>query len=925
MAYQPKSYKKFVATAATATLVASAVAPAAFAADFTDVTGNYKEAVDFVVSKGVNGTSATTFGTSEAIKRVDAAVMLASVLGLDIEKAPASGLTDVPERAVKHVNALKAAGITSGKTATTFDANANITRGELAIWIQKGFALKATSTSVAFTDVTDRYKEAVAALVDNKVTSGVSETAFGTNANAKRGDFAIFLHRAASTVPAKLAITASATGAKKLEVKFNTAVDTAKTTVTVKKGTSNVAISKVTFSEDKKSAVVELNAKLTEGTYTVTSGDATAEVKAENEKVKTVELLSDKALTAADGKSVLVGYKVVNQYDENITSTNTAYEIVPYATNGFAVTKDDVDASKGLVTIKKDSFKTGDTFNLTLIDNKSTISVSKTLTVADKSVVSAVEVTGVYNAKGSAVNEDNKAEDFYLTVVAKDQYGTVITDAAQLESGLLVNVSGSSAAVKDGNAAAGLQNFTTYEDKDKKKHTAIALDLKQSGDTVFTLVSLANGTPVQYKVSVDSGVKLDTVSIGAPTGLVAGGDTVLLPVSITDNKGNAVTDATKVTGKITPGGSGFSDAKWVTKDGALYIELKANTTTTQSSLVVTLQSQTNKFDTEVVTVRETAKPKYVIGLKSDVATSIYAGEKLALEAKHFVIQDQYNRDMASTDARFAGTEITAVDGNTGDTSKLTLTGLTVNAGEVKGTETVTFGLKDVTGSSTDVTFRVVDRSEFTTYEVADIATIYANDVQNYTEDYARTLKVSGVLADGTKVAIPADEYNVVLSSETHVKYKDGVLDAKADAVLDKVFEGSVNVVVTINATGQEIVKAVTVSEAAPSVEKVEFKKDSKVTTTLELAAGTTTFSGASIIDGIVVTDTYGVVNPGLLGANKDQYRLTFTNVKEKTGTDLDINLNGTTGANLADLDSGDTFDATFVVGGKSVKLAVTVK
>jgi hypothetical protein len=32
MAYQPKSYKKFVATAATATLVASAEVPVAFAA-----------------------------------------------------------------------------------------------------------------------------------------------------------------------------------------------------------------------------------------------------------------------------------------------------------------------------------------------------------------------------------------------------------------------------------------------------------------------------------------------------------------------------------------------------------------------------------------------------------------------------------------------------------------------------------------------------------------------------------------------------------------------------------------------------------------------------------------------------------------------------------------------------------------------------
>jgi hypothetical protein len=57
MAYQPKSYKKFVATAATATLVASAVAPVAFAAkpasEFTDVAPQYKEAVDYLIDNTI--------------------------------------------------------------------------------------------------------------------------------------------------------------------------------------------------------------------------------------------------------------------------------------------------------------------------------------------------------------------------------------------------------------------------------------------------------------------------------------------------------------------------------------------------------------------------------------------------------------------------------------------------------------------------------------------------------------------------------------------------------------------------------------------------------------------------------------------------------------------------------------------------------
>lgn len=176
MAYQPKSYRKFVATAATATLVASAVAPAA-AAGFTDVSDNYKEAVDFVVSKGAKGLTETRFGVSENIKRVDAAVLLANVLELDTDKAPAAGFTDVPARAQGAVNALKAAGITNGKSDTKFGANDLITRGELAIWIQKGFGLEGKA-DFKFTDVGSRYTEAVAALVANKITQGKSETQF---------------------------------------------------------------------------------------------------------------------------------------------------------------------------------------------------------------------------------------------------------------------------------------------------------------------------------------------------------------------------------------------------------------------------------------------------------------------------------------------------------------------------------------------------------------------------------------------------------------------------------------------------------------------------------------------------------------------------------------------------------------------------
>ncbi|UII55683.1 S-layer homology domain-containing protein [Cytobacillus spongiae] len=203
MAYQPKSYRKFVATAATATLVASAVAPAA-AAGFSDVSERYAESVNYLVENNIaSGLTATTFGVSKEVKRVDAAVMLAKALGLDGADAPDAGFGDVPDRAKDAVNALKAAGFINGKTATSFGSDAPLTRGELAIILSNAYSLTGEG-ELTFSDVNDRYAAAVKALVANEITSGKTATSFGTSDAVKRGEFAIFLHKADTLVAAPM-------------------------------------------------------------------------------------------------------------------------------------------------------------------------------------------------------------------------------------------------------------------------------------------------------------------------------------------------------------------------------------------------------------------------------------------------------------------------------------------------------------------------------------------------------------------------------------------------------------------------------------------------------------------------------------------------------------------------------------------------
>lgn len=251
MAYQPKSYKKFVATAATATLVATAVVPAAFAdevstAAFTDVPASYTDAVSFLVENNFAvGVTPTQFGISSQITRGDAAIIIASAAGLMDEKAAASGFSDVPKRGAIAVNSLKAAKVVNGTSATKFGFDQPIKRGDAAIMFAKAFGLtEGSATDVKFTDVPEQYKEAVAALLANKVTSGISTTKYGTDMNIKRGDFAKFIYalkdRIELPVPENPGPPSEVVDGHKLEISFGKAslvadgTDSTTVTLTVK-------------------------------------------------------------------------------------------------------------------------------------------------------------------------------------------------------------------------------------------------------------------------------------------------------------------------------------------------------------------------------------------------------------------------------------------------------------------------------------------------------------------------------------------------------------------------------------------------------------------------------------------------------------------------------------------------------------------
>ncbi|QNU32620.1 S-layer homology domain-containing protein [Geobacillus sp. 47C-IIb] len=950
MAYQPKSYRKFAATTATAAMVASAVAPvASLAAGFTDVAPQYKDAVDFLVSTGAtNGKTETQFGVYEQITRLDAAVILAKVLKLDVDNAKDAGFTDVPKDRAKYVNALVEAGILNGKSEGKFGAYDNLTRVEMAKIIANAYKLeKQNDNALPFTDVNATWAPFVKALYDNGVTSGKTETSFGAYENITRGDFAQFVYRAANLDVAPEVVSVSAINAKTLKVTFNKAVDDTKAKFEVKKGSVTVNVAKTTFSADKKSVELELASKLFEGEYTVNvTGLAdqalTGSVKVENEKVAKIELLGEVApINAQNKKQATVAYRVFNQYGEDITKSPLASSISWTASNGVDAQDDD----KGVLTLTNTSdFKTGDKVAITGINVSTNTVVSGVVTISDASATDTVEFVGIYNKDGKEFSGDLAVGDFVLLLNAKDQYGNDV-NASKVNDDVVFTSSNPSVLTID-KAYDG-----QGKDKDKigLKFTA-GPNYANGGKVIITAISKTSGKVAQFEVNVKAAPALDTFTLGTPTEIVAAGEKVKLPFTAVDQYGNTVTKYEALEGKVTFN----TDKAKLVKDasGNAVLEYTAPDTKGLQVLVATVVGS-GKVSQLTIDVKEAAYAATIESLKN-VTTTVAKDGKVEISLSNLVVKDQYGRtfdlkdkltntengaslgrykivvtDSENGAVKVAGAEITANDG------KITITGLE------KGSEEVTFKLqrvekiaentykfKDVATSPLKVTFNTVDKSAFTSFEIGEIGKLYADGTKS---THAKALKVYGVKADGTKVELPSNYYNVIVDSNV-LTFTDGKLDVKLDAETDKDKFGTkdeITTKVTVIVEGEEdpvtLTKDIVVSKVKPKADKIEFTDVVKNGTASIAVADLTDENDAADLSAVLkVTDQYGVeiADPAPI--------ITVTNIKEKT-VDTDpaqrfkVDRNGSRTVDIQNVEAGDTFTVTYLLDGKTatVKFIVT--
>ncbi|WP_100401528.1 hypothetical protein [Bacillus sp. FJAT-42315] len=627
-----------------------------------------------------------------------------------------------------------------------------------------------------------------------------------------------------------------------------------------------------------------------------------------------------------------VSYQVKNQYGEDITKTTAL------TTNSAAVS-----AANGVATVSLTNEKVGDKLPITLIHVESAKSATKVVTLSAAATVSDVEIKGIYNKDGKALNEDSKVADgYYLLVDLKDQYGNALTNTSAA-SGLIVAESNPTVVGLEGTAPAVTLTQLTI---DGKKQLAVKLDaISKAGESQVTLISKTSGKSAAYKVNVAETTRADVVQLSAPALAVANED-VYIPASVLDKEGKAITDP-KVLNNDTKGVTLNLGAEFVTKDEALFVKVPKAQVATKGVYSLLAQSATNKVATLTINVKEEAEATVIRGLKSTVSSTIKAGASKTIDASDLVVEDQYGRVIDSADVKASLTggkkivvkkadvnapEITIDAANITDAATAEIT-----AGSANGTETLQFvlndGSKDIVSSTAEVTVRVTDGSEYASYEVKPVGTVYDEKGAGATTTdatvYNKEVEVYGVLADGSKVKLVAGNDYAVSSTNATLKADvstDGVINADGDVYQYATDAKTITLplTVTINATGEKLNQEVTFSKVAPKVEKVNVvadgKADDKTATALEKFDfnATTAFAITDFLTNadVVVTDQYGAKvnlnatgNAFADGTGIANPTLTFT----KVSGNVTFAGNGTAAATVTTKEENSVFNTTVSV------------
>ena len=201
-----KSYRKFIAGAATTAVVASSFAGVAGAATQFDgeLVDWQKPGVEYLVGKkAIEGRDNGLFDPNASITRGEAAKIIAKALELNIDQSAKASFSDTQTHwASPFIAAIEKQkkGVIDGQGDGTFLPDKEITRQEMAKMIVKAYGLKLNEKAdVSFFDAgsfADWAKNEIMILASLGIVQGVGNGEFSPHTNVTRAETAAFIHRA---------------------------------------------------------------------------------------------------------------------------------------------------------------------------------------------------------------------------------------------------------------------------------------------------------------------------------------------------------------------------------------------------------------------------------------------------------------------------------------------------------------------------------------------------------------------------------------------------------------------------------------------------------------------------------------------------------------------------------------------------------
>ena len=544
--------RKFVATAASAALVASAIVPVASAATFSDsgkIQNWAKDAVDYVVEQGyMQGESATTFNPQGTFSRAQAAQVIVNVLNLDTTNVT-SQFTDVADENAwyfKAVNAAKAAGKIDGIGGGKYDPSSTLTREQAAKIFGSIFALdesKATLSSLdQFGDkakIQDFGKNFIAIFVEAGVLKGDGKN-FNPNASITREELATMLAAADKAnkagnldkfkvkeeeeeeeevvVTEVKVVSASAINATTVEVKFDNVLPST-TDFNNFEISGGLVVTDAVISSDRKTATLTTNRDLTrnqEYTVTVTGfknaegqdvADATGKFTWEVAEGVVVALEATTldqgqviGLTVKDaaGKDVKDASVTVRSYNDNLVAVTSG--TAGDTPDTFKLTAQPLAGSTDVevITSLADGTVLTNTFKVTVKESVTTVA-NKGYTLLSATPTSyAYDNTAAFS-KFAAANTSVEVGDTAVLYAFGETNGT--PDAAPID------FTGATVKTSNGLVATAVVDPTTNELQvtGQGKGTAtLTVTLNDTAKTKKTFAITVTEEPVFKEISVDA-------------------------------------------------------------------------------------------------------------------------------------------------------------------------------------------------------------------------------------------------------------------------------------------------------------------------------------------------------------------------------------------------------------------------------------